>query len=97
MLQQHGAPNWCSSNTDSGQDDYGCSVHFDIQTGPPSNGGNGPDAEGHDGQEWTCELVFCCVLVYVPCYLVTWLVVMWEGKFADDINVVCRWWRVRAV
>ena len=53
----NGAPNWCSNNSDSGQDDYGCSVHFDIQTGGPQPAGsNGPDAMGQDGQAWTCEL-----------------------------------------
>lgn len=28
----NGAPNWCSSNTDVGVDDFGCGVHFDIDT-----------------------------------------------------------------
>ena len=31
---QGGAPHWCSSNTDSGSDDFGCDVHFDIDTDP---------------------------------------------------------------
>ena len=75
----NGAPNWCSSNTDSGQDDYGCDVHFDIQTaGPQSNGGNGPDAVGQDGQPWTCEFDIGYLLFHVSPYLVI-LLVMWDG------------------
>ena len=71
----NGAPNWCSSNTDSGQDDYGCSVHFDIQTaGPQPNRGNGPDAVGQDGQAWSCELdFFLYLLFHIPHYCVTLL------------------------
>ena len=65
----NGAPNWCSSNTASGQDDYGCSVHFDIQTaGPQPAGSNGPSAVGQDGQAWTCELIFLFVVLYTLCY-----------------------------
>ncbi|KAL8788863.1 MAG: hypothetical protein Q9195_007077, partial [Heterodermia aff. obscurata] len=45
-----GAPNWCSSNTDFGEDDFGCSVHFDIDTDPTE--GNVP-AIGQDGSTWT--------------------------------------------
>ena len=45
-----GAPNWCSSNTDSGEDDFGCSVHFDIDTDPTE--GDIP-AIGRDGTTWT--------------------------------------------
>ena len=81
----NGAPNWCSSNTDSGQDDYGCSVHSDIQTeGPQPNGGNGPDAVGQDGQAWSCELLFLLFAGFrtlVPCYSVILLVVMWDELF----------------
>ena len=72
-----GAPNWCSSNTDSGQDDYGCDVHFDIQTAGPQSNGNGPDAVGQDGQPWTCEFdvrfvlctALCCPASDVECRL----------------------------
>ena len=46
------APNWCSSNTDSGTDDFGCDVHFDIET--DSTQGNIP-AIGQDGTTWTSE------------------------------------------
>ena len=45
-----GAPNWCSSNTDSGEDDFGCSVHFDIDTDPTEGG---VPAIGQDGSTWT--------------------------------------------
>ena len=54
----NGAPNWCSSNNATGQDDYMCSAHFDIQTSGPS-GGNGPAAVGMDGQAWNCKFSRC--------------------------------------
>ena len=47
-----GKPNWCSSNTDSGEDDFGCGVHFDIDTDPTQ--GNIP-AIGQDGTTWTSK------------------------------------------
>ena len=49
---KQGAPNWCSSNTDSGVDDFGCDVHFDIDTDPTQ--GNIP-AIGQDGTTWTSK------------------------------------------
>lgn len=45
-----GKPNWCSSNTDSGEDDFGCGVHFDIDTDPTQ--GDVP-VIGQDGTTWT--------------------------------------------
>ena len=60
-----GAPNWCSSNTDSGEDDFGCSVHFDIDTDPTERD---IPAIGRDGTTWTrkwrsvgfgCNLLIC--------------------------------------
>ena len=53
---QDGKPNWCSSSTAEGQDDFGCSAHFDIQTSGPSKD-NGPAAVGTDGQPWTSEFL----------------------------------------
>ncbi|MDI1486191.1 MAG: hypothetical protein OHK93_005417 [Ramalina farinacea] len=44
------APHWCSSNTASGTDDFGCEKHFDIDTDPTL--GNVP-AVGQDGTTWT--------------------------------------------
>ena len=49
------APHWCSSNTASGTDDFGCEKHFDIDTDPTL--GNVP-AVGMDGTTWTSEFVF---------------------------------------
>ena len=49
------APHWCSSNTASGTDDFGCEKHFDIDTDPTL--GNVP-AVGQDGTTWTGELFF---------------------------------------
>lgn len=87
----NGAPNWCSSNTDSGQDDYGCDVHFDIQTAGPQSNGNGPDAVGMDGQAWTCEFD---VLIFV----VLGFGVLFRKCFGGLMEWIWhRWWRVRAV
>ena len=53
----HGAPNWCSSNGGDGTDDFGCLAHFDVQTSPPlPEGVEAPAAFGKDGVEWTREL-----------------------------------------
>ena len=41
---------WCGSTSDDYKDSSSCSVHFDIQTGPP--GSNGQSAVGSDGQTW---------------------------------------------
>ena len=84
-----GAPNWCSSNTDSGQDDYGCDVHFDIQTAGPQSNGNGPDAVGQGGQPWTREFVVLLLLKF------EWLFGELFGVLTD--LMWHRWWRVRAV
>lgn len=48
----NGAPNWCSSNTDVGVDDFGCGVHFDIDTDPTLNDPNPPFPVGQDGTVW---------------------------------------------
>lgn len=44
---------WCGSTSDDFKDSSDCSVHFDIQTGPPQS--NGQPAVGSDGTTWNGE------------------------------------------
>ena len=46
---------WCGSTSDDFKDSSSCSVHFDIQTGPP--GSAGQSAVGSDGQTWNGESI----------------------------------------
>lgn len=59
------APHWCSSNTASGTDDFGCEKHFDIDTDPTL--GNVP-AVGQDGTTWTSESSFSFFLVLLSSF-----------------------------
>ena len=47
----NGAPNWCSS-TSGGPDDFGCTVHFDIDTDPNLGSSSPPVPVGQDGTQW---------------------------------------------
>ncbi|KAK3171287.1 hypothetical protein OEA41_003371 [Lepraria neglecta] len=47
----NGAPNWCTSAT-GGPDDFGCIVHFDIDTDPTAYNPTPPNPVGQDGTQW---------------------------------------------
>ena len=52
---QNGAPNWCSNNGKSGPktDDFGCDVHFDIDTSV-KDVTDTPGPTSKQGHQWAC-------------------------------------------